>query len=158
MCILQPPPYPPGLAGWYPNGTLIGSYTVPNITGPQPIVQDQNGNLWIGDALSTNLVMFNMLTKSFTTRLTVSSAAKSLAFNPVNLGLYTGYGSGNIIARLNTNTGAAITTITLVVNPLPASPSPSSIIPAGLVIDYTNTVYVSDTSHTTSVYCSIKHS
>lgn len=93
--------------------------------------------------------MFNMATKTFTTRLTISTATKTLAFNPVNNGLYTVYGTGNIVARLNTNTGAAMSTTTLVVNPSPASPSPSSIIPAGLVIDYTNTVYVSDTSHTT---------
>jgi hypothetical protein len=138
----------PGLTGFYPNGSLIGNWTLPGISGAQPIAQDQNRNLWIGDALSGTVVMFNMSTMNVSTRLTltVSNKANILAFNKVNNGLYTAYGTGNVV-QLNTATGAALSTTTLVVNP--SLPSPSSITPQGLVIDYTNTVYVSDTSHST---------
>ena len=152
----------PGLSGFYPNGTLIDTWTLSAIEGAQVLVQDSNRNLWIGDALSTNMMMFNMATMTVSsTKLSLSvsgiTKANVVAFNKLNNAFYTAYYSGHgILAKLNMTatttantqtTAIATQTTTLLVNP--STPTPTTITPQGLVIDYTNTVYISESSHKT---------
>lgn len=133
-----------------PTGGLIGSFALPSpFGGPKAVTQDANGNLWIGDAVSATIISFNLQSLTFGQPLTIStlSSASNLAWNPVARQLYVGSTSSNIVIAISNTTGATTKTITLPVNPVVSTPS--SITPSGIVIDYTNTVYVSDKSHIT---------
>ena len=133
-----------------PTGGLIGSFALPSpFGGPKAVTQDDNGNLWIGDAVSATIISFNLQSLTFGQPLTIStlSSASNLAWNPVAHQLYGGSTSSNTVIAINTTTGATTKTITLPVNPLISTPS--SITPSGIVIDYNNNVYVTDKSHIT---------
>lgn len=108
-----------------PTGGLIGSFALPSpFGGPKAVIQDDNGNLWIGDAVTATIISFNLQSLTFGQPLTISTltSASNLAWNPVTHQLYGGHTSSNIVIAINTTTGATTKTITLPVNPVISTP------------------------------------
>lgn len=96
---------------WHPDGTLIGSFTVPGVTGIRGMVFD--GISVVASTTSNTLNVINPVTRTLSSSLTSPVAARYVAYDPAADGGEGGFWVGNFTTSptLITRDGATIRSI-----------------------------------------------